>query len=204
MEITVSILSKNSGLQSHKIFETRYQSYKVTRGMRAQITEQTRDTNRGGGVIPAVIPWLLTNSKYSRAPTKTAAATVAVNTHPPANTTMPTDNPIPSPKKILFFNWLAFCWCSETASSFIDNLWPLWTSYNIPISVHCFNKNMQPLKKEYKFRSKIQSSRLPLKKLHICNITRETISRLFEIISMHCLNTIKRSNYAQLSHKHYQ
>lgn len=33
-----------------------YRSYKVTRGMRAQITEQTRDTNRGGGVIPSVIP----------------------------------------------------------------------------------------------------------------------------------------------------
>lgn len=49
------------------------QSYKVSKGMRAQITEQTRETYLGGGVIPAVIPRLLTNSKYSRAPTNTAA-----------------------------------------------------------------------------------------------------------------------------------
>lgn len=72
--------------------------------MREQITEQTRETYRGGGVIPAVIPRLLTNSKYSREPTKMAAAKATVNTHPPANTTAPQLTPIPSPKTILFFN----------------------------------------------------------------------------------------------------
>lgn len=73
-------------------------------GMTAQIIEHTRDTYRGGGVIPAVIPRLLTKSKYSRAPTKTAAARNAVKTHPPANTTPPTEIPMPSPKTILFLN----------------------------------------------------------------------------------------------------
>ena len=72
--------------------------------MKAQITEQTRDTYRGGGVIPAVIPRLLTNSKYSRAPVKTTAAKATVNSHPPANTTPPAVNPMPSPNTILFFN----------------------------------------------------------------------------------------------------
>ena len=31
-------------------------TYSVSMGMKAQIIEQTRDTYRGGGVIPAVIP----------------------------------------------------------------------------------------------------------------------------------------------------
>lgn len=79
-------------------------SYRVTIGIRAQITEQTRDTYRGGGVIPSAIPRLLTSSKYSRAPTKTAAARATVKIHPPANTTPPTESPIPSPKTTLFFN----------------------------------------------------------------------------------------------------
>lgn len=77
--------------------------------MKAHITEQTRDTYRGGGVIPAAIPRLLTNSKYSRAPTKTAAEKQTVKTQPPASTTPPTKIPMPSPKPILFLNWLAFC-----------------------------------------------------------------------------------------------
>lgn len=72
--------------------------------MNAHITEQTRETYRGGGVIPAVIPRLLTNSKYSRAPRKTAAAKTTVKTHPPAKTAPPTEIPIPSPKTILFLN----------------------------------------------------------------------------------------------------
>lgn len=72
--------------------------------MKAQITEQLRETYRGGGVIPAVIPRLLTNSKYSRAPTKIHAATATVNTHPPVNTTRPTVIPMPSPKMMRFFN----------------------------------------------------------------------------------------------------
>lgn len=82
----------------------RYQAYKVSMGIRAQIREQTRDTYRGGAVIPTVIPRLRTNPKYSRAPAKTAAAKARVNTHPPARTTTPTDIPIPSPKTILFLN----------------------------------------------------------------------------------------------------
>ena len=73
-------------------------------GMKAQITEQIRETYRGGGVIPAVIPRLLTNSKYSRAPTKIHAATATVNTHPPANTTIPPVIPMPIPKTTRFFN----------------------------------------------------------------------------------------------------
>jgi hypothetical protein len=73
-------------------------------GMTAQITEQTRDKYRGGGVIPAVIPRLLTNSKYSREPKKITAAKPTVKTHPPANTTPPTVIPMPSPKTILFFS----------------------------------------------------------------------------------------------------
>lgn len=73
-------------------------------GIRAQITEQTRDTYRGGGVIPAAIPRLLTNSKYSLAPTKTAAARASVKTHPPANTTPPAEKPIARPKTTLFVN----------------------------------------------------------------------------------------------------
>jgi len=72
--------------------------------MTAQIIEHTRDTYRGGGVIPAEIPRLLTKSKYSRAPTKTAAAKNAVKNHPPTNTTPPTEIPMPSPKTILFLN----------------------------------------------------------------------------------------------------
>lgn len=79
-------------------------SYNVSNGITAQITEHTRDTYRGGGVIPAVIPRLLTNSKYSRAPTKTAAARAAVKTHPPANTTPPTRIPMPSPNTTLFLS----------------------------------------------------------------------------------------------------
>lgn len=79
-------------------------TYSVSTGMRAQMTEQTLDMYRGGGVIPSAIPRLLTSSKYSRAPTKTAAARATVKTHPPANTTPPTEIPIPSPKTTLFFN----------------------------------------------------------------------------------------------------
>lgn len=73
-------------------------------GIRAHITEQDRDTYRGGGVIPEAIPRLLTSSKYSLAPTNTAAASATVKTHPPANTTPPTDIPIASPNTTLFFN----------------------------------------------------------------------------------------------------
>lgn len=107
--------------------------------MKAQITEQTRDTYRGGGVIPAVIPRLLTNSKYSRAPTNTTAAKATVKTHPPAKTMPPAEIPIPSPKIILFFSWLAFCWSCETESSFAGEIWSFSTSYNINISTVPFN-----------------------------------------------------------------
>lgn len=93
--------------------------------------EQTRDTYRGGGVIPAVIPWLLTSSKYSRAPTKTAAAKATVKTQPPANTMPPTEIPMPSPNTILFFSWLALCWCSETGLPSIKLLFPWTPSYKI-------------------------------------------------------------------------
>lgn len=110
-------------------------SYSVSIGIRAQITEQTRDTYRGGGVIPAAIPRLLTSSKYSLAPTNTATARAIVKTHPPANTTPPAETPMPSPKITLFFNWLAFCRCSESVFSSTDIWVPLFTSYNISISV---------------------------------------------------------------------
>lgn len=103
-------------------------TYRVRIGMIEQITKQTRETYRGGGVIPSVIPRLLTNSKYSRPPKKTAAARNRVKTHPPANTIPPTVIPMPSPKITLFFNWLAFCWDSETQSSSADTLWPSSTS----------------------------------------------------------------------------
>lgn len=86
-----------------KIFNK--ETYSVNTGMRAQITEQTLDTYRGGGVIPAAIPRLLTNPKYSRAPASTAPATAMVNTHPPATTTPPAPNPIPSPKITLLLSW---------------------------------------------------------------------------------------------------
>lgn len=73
-------------------------------GIKAQMTEQTRDTYRGGGVIPSVIPRLRTNSKYSRAPAKTTAAMAAAKTHPPAKTIPPAESPIPSPKTTLFLS----------------------------------------------------------------------------------------------------
>lgn len=73
-------------------------TYSVSIGMRAQMTEQTLETYRGGGVIPPEIPRLLTNSKYSRAPTKTVAARPIAKIHPPANTTPPTDIPMASPE----------------------------------------------------------------------------------------------------------
>lgn len=96
-------------MSSRGIFLRRLESYSVTKGISAQITEHTRDTNRGGGVIPAAIPRLLTSSKYSRAPAKTAAARATVKTHPPASTTPPTQTPMPIPNTTLFFNWLALC-----------------------------------------------------------------------------------------------
>lgn len=68
------------------------------------ITEQARDTYRGGGVIPEVMPRLLTSSKYSLEPAKTAAERATVKTHFPANSTPPTDIPMPSPNIILFLN----------------------------------------------------------------------------------------------------
>lgn len=80
------------------------QSYQVSMGIRVQITEQTRETYRGGGVIPAVIPRLRTNSKYSRAPIKTAAAKATVKIQPPANTTPPAETPMPMPNTILFLS----------------------------------------------------------------------------------------------------
>lgn len=107
----------------------------MTTGMRAQMTEQTLDTYRGGGVIPSAIPRLLTSSKYSRAPTKTAAARATVKTHPPVNTTPPTKIPMPSPKTTLFFNWLFFSLSSEVEISPAGVLLHLLTSYNIIISV---------------------------------------------------------------------
>lgn len=79
-------------------------SYKVSIGIRKHIVEQTRDTYRGGGVIPAVIPRLLTNSKYSCEPVKTAAAIAKVKTQPPAKTTPPTEIPIAKPNKTLLLN----------------------------------------------------------------------------------------------------
>lgn len=81
-----------------------YQSYQVSMGIRVQITEQTRETYRGGGVIPAVIPRLRTNSKYSRAPMKTAAEKATVKIQPPANTTPPAETPTPRPNTILFLS----------------------------------------------------------------------------------------------------
>lgn len=73
-------------------------------GIREQITEQARETYRGGGVIPEAMPRLLTSSKYSLEPANTAAARPTVKTHDPANTIPPTETPIPSPNTILFFN----------------------------------------------------------------------------------------------------
>ena len=96
-------------MSSRGKFLRRLESYSVTKGISAQITEHTRDTNRGGGVIPAAIPRLLTSSRYSRAPAKTAAARATVKTHPPASTTPPTQTPMPIPNTTLFFNWLALC-----------------------------------------------------------------------------------------------
>lgn len=72
--------------------------------MRAQITEHTRDTYRGGGVIPVAIPLLLTSSKYSREPVKIATDIANVKIHPPAKTTPPTHIPNPSPETTRFFN----------------------------------------------------------------------------------------------------
>lgn len=83
-------------------------------GIRAHITEQTRDTYRGGGVIPLAMPLLLTSSKYSREPIKTEDAKATVKTHPPANTTHPTGKPMPIPKITLFLSWLAFFCLSST------------------------------------------------------------------------------------------
>lgn len=128
--------------------------------MRAQLTEQTCETYRGGGVIPAAIPRLLTNSKYSCAPTKTVAAKATVNTHPPASTTPPTVIPMPSPKTILFFNWLGFCWRSDAISSFIDIVSPLSTSYNTPISAYLFNIQVCYQHTEIKVANKSNMSEL--------------------------------------------
>lgn len=134
--------------------------------MRAHITEQTRDRYRGGGVIPAVIPRLLTNSKYSRAPTKTAAAKATVKTHPPASTIPPKEIPMPSPKTILFFNWLAFCWRSETESSITGKLLPLSTSYNIIISIIPFYYQQSKLKHKLSYFIKTTIPNYQI----ICNI----------------------------------
>lgn len=94
----------------------------INMGIRVQMMEQACDTYRGGGVIPSVIPWLRTNSKYSRAPAKTAAAKATVKTHPPAKTTPPAAIPMPIPKIILFFNWLTFCWDSNITSCCNDKV----------------------------------------------------------------------------------
>lgn len=106
-------------------------THNVSMGIRAQIMEQTLERYRGGGVIPWAIPLLLTSSKYSRALRRTAAATATVNTHPPANTIPPTDNPIPRPKVTLFLNWLLdFCfWSSKLeSSSTFCNSWSMLCS----------------------------------------------------------------------------
>jgi hypothetical protein len=56
--------------------------YSVIKGMSAQTAEQTIDTYLGGGVMPVAIPQLLTNSKYSRVPTRIAKDNTAVKIQP--------------------------------------------------------------------------------------------------------------------------
>ena len=108
-------------------------SYSVSRGITLQITEQARETNRGGGVIPEAMPRLLTSSKYSLEPANTAAERATVKTHSPANTTPPTKTPMPRPKIILFLNWLVFSLCSSSKLPSPNDWLPLWTSYNIAV-----------------------------------------------------------------------
>lgn len=107
--------------------------YSVNRGMSVEIMEQTRDTYLGGGVIPAVMPRLRTNSKYSREAINTAAATAIVNTHPPANTIPPETIPIAKPNTTRFLSWSrcccrnnCCCW-SELESSACDNVSLPWS-----------------------------------------------------------------------------
>jgi hypothetical protein len=69
--------------------------------MEAQITEQTRDTYRGGGIPPpSAVP--RTSSKYSREPARMAAATAAANTQPPATTMPPAPTPMATPTSTRF------------------------------------------------------------------------------------------------------
>lgn len=115
-EIFHKICKGEFNMDNKEIFEVVCfnETHNVSMGIRVHITEQTRDTYRGGGVIPLAMPLLLTSSKYSREPIKTEAAKARVKTHPPANTTPPTGNPMAIPKITLFLSWLAFFCLSST------------------------------------------------------------------------------------------
>lgn len=80
--------------------------YSVRMGMRAQMAEHARDTYRGGG-LPPPLAVLRTSSKYSREPARTAAATAAANTRPPATTMPPAPTPMATPTRTRFCSCLA-------------------------------------------------------------------------------------------------
>jgi hypothetical protein len=83
--------------------------------MEAQITEQTRDTYRGGGVPPPpAVP--RTSSKYTREPARTAAATAAANTQLPATTMPPAPTPMATPTRTLFCSFRALSAFLEASS----------------------------------------------------------------------------------------
>jgi hypothetical protein len=84
--------------------------------MRAQMAEHARDTYRGGG-LPPPLAVLRTSSKYSREPARTAAATAAANTQPPATTMPPALTPMATPTTTRFCSCLAFSAFLPAASS---------------------------------------------------------------------------------------